>query len=106
MITFRKGAQVAALSKPEIQQRLQKLQEWSFARKAIHKKYTFKSFMPAIAFVNKIAEAAERAGHHPDIAINYNVVSISLSTHSEGGVTEKDFNLAAEIEQIRESLDR
>ena len=96
---------MAALSKPEIQQKLKKLQEWSAAGKAIQKKYTFKSFMPAIAFVNKIAEAAELAGHHPDITINYSVVGISLSTHSEGGVTEKDFNLAAQIDHIRDVLD-
>lgn len=95
---------MAALSKPEIQQRLKKLPEWSLSGKAIQKKYTFKSFMPAIAFVNKIAEAAESAGHHPDITINYSVVGISLSTHSEGGVTEKDFSLAAQIDQIREGL--
>jgi 4a-hydroxytetrahydrobiopterin dehydratase len=64
------------------------------------KKYTFKSFMPAIGFVNKIADAAEKAGHHPDITINYSLVTISLSTHSEGGVTDKDFQLAQEIDQI------
>lgn len=76
------------------------MQGWSHAGKALHKKYTFKSFMPAIGFVNKIAEAAEKAEHHPDITINYSVVSISLSTHSEGGVTGKDFELAKQIDQI------
>ena len=91
---------MAALSKPEIQQKLKKLQEWSAAGKAIQKKYTFKSFLPAIAFVNKIAEAAEQANHHPDITINYNQVSISLSTHSESGVTQKDFQLAGVIDKI------
>ena len=95
---------MAALSKPEIQERLKKLQEWSAAGKSIQKKYTFKSFLPAIEFVNKIAEAAELAGHHPDITINYSVVGISLSTHSEGGVTEKDFNLATQIDHIRDLM--
>jgi len=95
---------MAALTKPDIQQRLKKLEQWSHAGKALQKKYTFKAFLPAIAFVNKIAEAAESAGHHPDITINYSVVGISLSTHSEGGVTEKDFDLAAKIDQIRDSL--
>jgi 4a-hydroxytetrahydrobiopterin dehydratase len=56
--------------------------------------------MPAIAFVNKVAEAAELANHHPDIAINYSQVSISLSTHSESGVTQKDFQLAEVIDKI------
>jgi len=76
---------VAALSKAGIHENLKKIQGWDHAGKALHKKYTFKSFLPAIAFVNKIAEAAEKAGHHPDITINYSVVAISLSTHSEGG---------------------
>lgn len=91
---------MAALSKNEIQQKLKAMHDWSHQGKSIHKRYTFKSFMPAIGFVNKIAEAAERAAHHPDITINYNVVSIALSTHSEGGVTEKDFDMARQIDQI------
>ena len=94
---------MAALSKVEIQKKLKEMQNWSHAGKAIQKKFTFKSFMPAIGFVNKIAEAAERAGHHPDITINYSVVAISLSTHSEGGVTERDFELAKQIDQIAEA---
>jgi 4a-hydroxytetrahydrobiopterin dehydratase len=91
---------VSALSKVEIQEKLKAMPHWSHAGKSIVKKFTFKSFVPAIAFVNKIAEAAEKAGHHPDITINYSVVGISLSTHSEGGVTEKDFSLARQIDQI------
>jgi len=91
---------VSALSKVEIQEKLKAMPHWSYVGKSIIKKFTFKSFVPAIAFVNKIAEAAEKAGHHPDITINYSVVGISLSTHSEGGITEKDFNLARQIDQI------
>jgi 4a-hydroxytetrahydrobiopterin dehydratase len=91
---------MAALSKPEIRDSLKNLPEWSFAGGAIHRKFNFKSFMPAIAFVNKIAEAAEQANHHPDIIINYSQVSISLSTHSESGVTQKDFQLAEAIDKI------
>ena len=95
---------MAALSKAEIHERLKKLEQWSLAGKSLQKKYTFKSFMPAIGFVNKIAEAAESAGHHPDITINYSLVGISLSTHSEGGVTDKDFELAQKIDEIRATL--
>lgn len=95
---------MAALSKVEIQQKLKGMAHWSHAGKAIHKKFTLKAFLPAINFVNKIAEAAEKAGHHPDITINYNVVGISLSTHSEGGVTDKDFALAKEIDQIAATI--
>jgi 4a-hydroxytetrahydrobiopterin dehydratase len=91
---------VSALSKQEIQEKLKGMRDWSQAGKSIHKKFTFKSFPEGIAFVNRIAEAAEKAGHHPDITVNYNVVGIALSTHSEGGVTEKDFALGREIEQL------
>jgi 4a-hydroxytetrahydrobiopterin dehydratase len=91
---------MAALSKEEIRNTLKGMPEWSFAGGAIHKTFAFKSFMPAIAFVNKIAEAAEQANHHPDITINYSQVSISLSTHSESGVTQKDFQLAGVIDKI------
>ena len=57
-------------------------------------------FAKAIEFVNKVAMLADKAGHHPDITINYNVVGINLSTHSESGITERDFELARQIDQI------
>jgi 4a-hydroxytetrahydrobiopterin dehydratase len=91
---------MAVLSKTEIRERLMNMPEWSLIDGALYKKFTFKSFLPAIAFVNKIAEAAEQADHHPDITINYNQVGISLSTHSESGVTDKDFHLAEGIDRI------
>ena len=92
---------MASLSKDDIQERLKKMEGWAYNENALHKKYTFPSFLPGIQFVNKIAVVAENAGHHPDITINYNVVGISLSTHSAGGVTEKDFDLAGKIDQMR-----
>jgi len=95
---------MAALSNEAIHQGLAKMQGWSYQGKDLHNKYTFKSFLPGIEFVNKIAQAAETAGHHPDITINYNVVGISLSTHSEGGITEKDFDLANKIDKIHSAL--
>jgi 4a-hydroxytetrahydrobiopterin dehydratase len=95
---------MAALSAADINLNLKKMEGWTHTANALHKKYTFQSFLPGIQFVNKIAEAAESAGHHPDIAINYNVVSIDLSTHSEGGVTKKDLDLAGKIDQIRGAL--
>lgn len=94
---------MAALSKNEIQEKLRDMRGWSHVGKSIQKRYTLKSFVPAIGLVNKIAEVAEKAGHHPDITINYNVVSISLSTHSEGGVTQKDFDLARQIDELAET---
>lgn len=95
---------MAALSNEAILMGLEKMPGWVYQEKELQKKFTFKSFMPGIEFVNKIAHAAEAAGHHPDITINYNVVGISLSTHSEGGVTKRDFDLAAEIDQIHSTL--
>lgn len=95
---------MTALSNEAIQKELAKFKGWSYEGNELHKEFTFKSFLPGIEFVNKIALAAEGAGHHPDITINYNVVGISLSTHSEGGVTEKDFNLAGKIDQIHAAL--
>ena len=94
---------MAALSKVEIQQKLKDMRGWSHVGKSIQKRYTLKSFVPAIGLVNKIAEAAEKAQHHPDITINYNVVGVSLSTHSEGGVTQKDFDLAQQIDTLAET---
>ena len=91
-----------ALSKAEIHEKLKVMPHWAHVGKSIVKKYTFKSFVPAIAFVNRIAEAAEKANHHPDITINYSIVGISLSTHSEGGVTQKDFDLGGQIDRLAE----
>jgi len=94
---------VAALSKNEIQLKLKEMRGWSHQGKSIQKRYTLKSFMPAMGLVNKIAEEAEKVQHHPDITINYNVVGIALSTHSEGGVTQKDFDLAQQIDKLAEA---
>ena len=95
---------MAALSHEEIQQQMESLKGWSVESKELRKKFTFKSFLPGIEFVNKIAAVAESAGHHPDITINYNVVGIALSTHSEGGITDKDFDLAKKIDQVHSLL--
>jgi 4a-hydroxytetrahydrobiopterin dehydratase len=89
-----------AMSESEIRDKLREFQGWEFSANSIHKRFTFESFMPGIEFVNRIAAAAERAQHHPDITINYNVVTISLSTHSEGGVTAQDFALAGQIDLL------
>lgn len=91
---------MAVLSSEAVQQELVKLPGWSLEGKAIHRKYRFKSFMAGIEFIDKVALAAESAGHHPDITINYTAIAISLSTHSAGGVTEKDFALAGAIDRI------
>ena len=89
---------MARLSLDQIQQQLQDLQGWKFGNNAITKQFTLKGFGPAMALVNKVAQAAEKANHHPDIVINYNRVTFTCSTHDAGGVTEKDVALAKAIE--------
>ena len=66
----------------------------------IKRHFKFKDFTEAIAFVNKVAQIAEQEGHHPDITINYNKVTIELWTHSIGGLSENDFILASKIELL------
>jgi len=87
------------LSQNEIQNRLDKLQNWSLDQNKIIRKYKCVNFIKAIEFINLIAERAEAIDHHPDILIsNYNQVTIILTTHSANGLSENDFNLAQEID--------
>lgn len=75
--------------------------EWQVAEnKSIKRKFKFKNFKEAIVFVNKVADLAESESHHPDITINYNKVTLELSTHSIGGLSANDFVLAAKIEPL------
>jgi len=90
---------MAGLTDQQIQDGLKRLEGWAHKNNAISKLFRFKEFMDGIGFVNRVAELAERADHHPDIHINYTRVTFTCTTHSEGGVTEKDFKLAGEIEQ-------
>lgn len=81
-----------------IGERLASMPGWKLKRDAIAKRYRFESFLAAIGFVNRVAQIAESFDHHPDIRIEYTRVTFSCSTHSEGGITEKDFRLAGEID--------
>ena len=75
--------------------------EWSEDGDALVRDFQFKDFAGAMAFVNKVADLAEEANHHPDILVHgWNNVRLTLSTHSEGGVTEKDRALAERIDQL------
>lgn len=75
--------------------------EWSRDGQAIVREWTFGDFGGAIAFVNRVAETAEAANHHPDILVHgWNKVRLELSTHSRGGLTEADFELAARIDLL------
>ena len=86
------------LSPEEARERVSGLQEWGVIGDAIRRRYTFGSFKESIAFVNKVAELAERADHHPDILIEYDKVTLTLSSHDAGGLTERDFALARSID--------
>jgi 4a-hydroxytetrahydrobiopterin dehydratase len=90
---------MAKLTEAELKAYLSEMEGWTFLANAIHREFAFPGFRAAIAFVNRVAESAEGAGHHPDIEIHYNRVYLSLSTHDAGGVTEKDIALAAEIDR-------
>ena len=78
------------LSKTEIDAHLKTLDGWTLDGNAIRKQYAFKGFPDAVAFVSRLVPDAERADHHPDITINYRRVTLSWSTHDEGGLTVKD----------------
>ena len=88
------------LSDVEIQRALGQLPGWSRRGDMISKTYQFKTFPDGIAFVRRVADAAEEADHHPDIDIRYTKVTISLSTHTANGVTQMDLDLAGRIEKM------
>jgi len=89
------------LTDAEIQTALASLSGWTKSGIAIERNYEFKDFVEAMKFVNKIAEAAEVAGHHPDIRIVYNKVTLQLTSHDSGGVTNRDIKMAGTINGIR-----
>lgn len=88
------------LTDPEIKQSLGKLQGWKQQGSAIQRVFEFRDFKAAMHFVNRIADAAEQANHHPDIDIRYNKVTLALVSHDAGGVTDRDVNMAERINQI------
>ena len=89
---------VARLDDLQIQQALNSLQGWELREGKISRLYRFKEFMESIEFANRVAKLAETHDHHHDILIRYNKVQLTLVTHSAGGLTEKDFQLAREID--------
>ena len=86
------------LAADDVEARVKGLAGWAVEGDAIVKEFRFGGFPEAIAFVVRVGMAAEVANHHPDLDIRYNRVRVALSTHSEGGLTEKDFALAAEAD--------
>jgi 4a-hydroxytetrahydrobiopterin dehydratase len=91
---------MAKLDLAEVNQRLAKLTGWSLVQDGIQRKFTFDGFTGAVAFIVRLGFEAEAADHHPDIFVNYKRVTLTYSTHSEGGITEKDFAGAAKATEI------
>jgi 4a-hydroxytetrahydrobiopterin dehydratase len=90
------------LNSQDIKVWLKKLPEWELEKKAIERTFEFDEFAQSIDFVNSVAEIAEDEEHHPDIDIRYNKVRLQLSTHSEGGLTDRDFEVAQKIDNLYE----
>ncbi len=88
------------LSQSEIDARQPALTGWTLDGNAIRKQFSFRDFPSAIAFVDRFGPEAEKVDHHPDILINYKRVTLTYSTHSEGGLTEKDFAGAAVADRL------
>jgi len=84
----------------ELSERMSKLSGWSLEENCIIKDLEFKDFKESMNFINKVAELSEKMNHHPDIIINFNRVRISLTTHEEHGLSNRDFDLAEEIDKI------
>ena len=89
---------MATLTDDEIRDALDDLPGWSLEGNAIVKEYKLPSFRAAIAFIDRIADRAEAADHHPELTNVYDKVRVALSTHSAGGVTDKDLDLARDVE--------
>jgi 4a-hydroxytetrahydrobiopterin dehydratase len=88
------------LERQQVAEGLQKLHHWILQGDQIERLVTFENFVDAMVFVNKVAEIAEEEGHHPDIRIVYNRVTLALTTHDVGGLTQKDFHMARRIDSL------
>lgn len=88
------------LSEEEITSRLAGLEGWKREGDSIARTWEFPRFMKAVEFINRVAELADGMGHHPDLFNSWRTVTLSLTTHDEGGLTERDFELASKINAI------
>ena len=91
---------MAKLTDDELQVALGRLGGWALRDGELEKVFSFSTFPDGIAFVTRVADLAEEAEHHPDIDIRYSTVTLRLSTHSEGGITQKDTDLARKIDGL------
>jgi 4a-hydroxytetrahydrobiopterin dehydratase len=89
---------MARLTPTEIKAALRSAPRWRRKASIISRTFEFKDFVAAMKFVNRVARLAEKAWHHPDIDIRWNRVTLALTTHDQGGLTEKDFTLARKFD--------
>ena len=97
-------ANAAKLSQPDIQAKLAKLAGWTVSQGKLHREYKFADFAHAFGFMASIAVRAEALAHHPEWSNVWNRVTVDLTTHDAGGITEKDFELAQAMEAIARKL--
>jgi len=88
------------LAEEQANELLKQISGWEIKNDHVFRQFKFKNFRESISFVNKVAEIAEAEGHHPDMAIHYNKVTIELWTHAVNGLSENDFIVAAKINKI------
>jgi 4a-hydroxytetrahydrobiopterin dehydratase len=91
---------MSAMTTKQMSLHLKTVPNWSKRGQTIHRTFEFKGFLKAIEFVNRIARKAQKSNHHPDIDIRYNKVMLKLTTHDEGGITEIDFVLARQFDEV------
>jgi 4a-hydroxytetrahydrobiopterin dehydratase len=91
---------MARLDEEQISERLEGLEGWERAGEAIRKRFKLDDFKGSVDFVNRLTPEAEGMNHHPDLEISWNEVTVSISTHSEGGLTANDFELAKKIDAL------
>jgi 4a-hydroxytetrahydrobiopterin dehydratase len=89
-----------ALHSKEIKLHLQTVPNWSKRAQTILRTFKFEGFLKGIDFVNRIAAKAQKMNHHPDIDVRFDKVTLTLSTHDEGGITEEDFLLAKQCDEV------
>jgi 4a-hydroxytetrahydrobiopterin dehydratase len=94
------GGIMPRLDDTAVEEGLARLPGWERRGDQIVKSFVRADFAQAMTFVNEVAAAAEAAGHHPDIDIRWNTVTLALSSHAEGGLTDRDFQLAARIQEL------
>ncbi len=94
------GSTASQISRERIAEELRTMPGWELQGNELVKTYQFKNFLEAVDFVNKVAPEAEAMGHHPDLLVRWGEVAVHLTTHSAGGVTEKDLKLATKMDQI------